>query len=159
MCSALWKGQSRANNISVMSIDVQKSITHYWLIIAFFYMIEKACAVVFDEFCCSAYFKNRKFLYWKSFDELDACCNHSNNKGVFHLLIGQEMAVALKWCIFDPKLVKPKCVWEIYIFVGRISFLKKSLKMKKYSKSTFFWYSLSRIRTWYLRHISPESYL
>ena len=29
----------------------------------------------------------------------------------------KEMAVALKQCIFDPMLVKPKCVWEVADFL------------------------------------------
>ena len=29
----------------------------------------------------------------------------------------KEMAVALKRCIFDPMLVKPKCVWEVADFL------------------------------------------
>ena len=27
------------------------------------------------------------------------------------------MAVELKWCIFDPILVKPKCVWEAVVYL------------------------------------------
>ena len=26
------------------------------------------------------------------------------------------MAITLKICVFDPMLVKPKCVWEVYIY-------------------------------------------
>ena len=33
-------------------------------------------------------------------------------QGVSFMKSQKEMAVALKQCIFNPKLVKPKCVWE-----------------------------------------------
>ena len=43
---------------------------------------------------------------------------------VCHLKESQnEMAVALKHCMFDPMLVKPKCVWEAVVF----SFFKNLL--------------------------------
>ena len=51
--------------------------------------------------------------------------NRKNAKNVNYLRIVQdfpfencqkEMAVALKKCLFDPILVKPKCVWEAVVF-------------------------------------------
>ena len=38
-------------------------------------------------------------------------------QGVPFTIYPKEMAVALKWCIFDPMLVKPKCVWEVADFL------------------------------------------
>ena len=102
------KANQEANNISVMSIDVQKSITHYWLIIAFFYMIEKVCAVVFDEFCCSNYFKiensfiGKVLMNWmhSAFDTIYA--KHPN---VFNF-IGLKLTFILGLSSFGPRMKK-----------------------------------------------------
>ena len=56
-----------------------------------------------------------------------------------------EMAVALKQCIFDPMLVKPKSVWQVVVLFFFL-FLKngkqtteKSLKNKNYLLPNAFW--------------------
>ena len=43
-----------------------------------------------------------------------------------------QTAITQKLCTWDPKLVKPKCVWEIYISSDKVSFLKKLQKNTKF---------------------------
>ena len=38
-------------------------------------------------------------------------------QGVSFEILEFQKAVALKWCIFDPGLVKPKCVWEVEVYL------------------------------------------
>ena len=42
------------------------------------------------------------------------------------------MAISLEGNTFDPTLVKPKCVWKLYISCAKIYFLK-NLKKRKFS--------------------------
>ena len=45
------------------------------------------------------------------------------------------MAISLEGNTFDPTLVKPKCVWKLYISCAKIYFLKKLEKKKLFCKS------------------------
>ena len=67
----------------------------------------------------------------------------SNVQGVQDQNFRIQTAITQELCAWDPKLVKPKCVWEIYIFSDKVSFLKKLKKIQSFSKSIFFWIGLS----------------
>ena len=67
------------------------------------------------------------------------------------------MAISLEGNTFDPTLVKPKCVWKLYISCAKIYFLKKLEKKKIFCKSITFLLYLSESWT---RNLSiPDSYL
>ena len=53
-------------------------------------------------------------------------------QGVQDQISPKEIALLWERNTLDPRLVKPKCVWKIYIFYGRFSFLKKIEKKVKF---------------------------
>ena len=57
-----------------------------------------------------------------------------------------QMALQLKQCIFDPKLVKSKLVWKAVVFYGRKKFFEKSWKVKSFSKNNEFFLLFLKIQ-------------
>ena len=47
-------------------------------------------------------------------------------QGVSFEIFWFQMAVELNWWCSDPKLVKPKCVWEVAVFYSKSNFFKKT---------------------------------
>ena len=60
-------------------------------------------------------------------------------QGVSFEILGFQMAVAQKWWIFDPMLVKPKCVWEGVVYI----IWKIVNKQLKNVNNVFFFFSAS----------------
>ena len=71
----------------------------------------------------------------------------------------KERAISLEGNTFDPTLVKPKCVWKLYISCVKSYFLKKLEKKKLFCKSITLLLCLSESWTRDLRHSNPISYL
>ena len=73
-------------------------------------------------------------------------------QGVSFEILLFQMAVAQKWYIFDPMLVKPKLVWEAVVFCVRRKFFKNE-KNTVFQKSNC--YSCARTWTLDLQHTTP----
>ena len=58
-------------------------------------------------------------------------------QGVPDQIFQFERGFTLKLCMLDPKLVKAKCVWEIYIFVYILSYLF-TINSKIWNMQSFF---------------------
>ena len=65
---------------------------------------------------CAGVFDLGKFELLK--EEIDTL------QGVSFEILLFQMAVAFYWWHFDPKLVEPKCVWEVAVFVLKVDFFK-----------------------------------
>ena len=72
-----------------------------------------------------------------------------------------RMAVALKRCIFDPMLVKPKCVWEVWKILNKqLKNVNKFLKIEKTAISqTHFGFTNTGSRFVGFKHAANRNFL
>ena len=74
----------------------------------------------------------RHFAFFDWFHKISGLNSVLKVQGVQDQNFRIQTAITQELCTWDHKLVKPKCVWEIYIFSDKVSFLKKLQKSTKF---------------------------
>ena len=87
---------------------------------------------------CNVLLLELKYFSHFCFYRISWTNNQNVLQGVSFEILLFQMAVALNWWDSDPKLVKPKCVWEAVVFCAKSNFFSKNLKNEKFHQKYIF---------------------
>ena len=79
------------------------------------------------EINLNARFAKNDSNYWELWKHIKEFIQGDPNQNLLF-----QLALSLNVGILDPKLVKPKCVWEVEVLCGKIQFLEKLRKNKNF---------------------------
>ena len=113
--------------------------TSAFILNLFEYFFQLPCHQLYESVKIHLSQKNLLFLYI-SFLGTNSCSNLCLFEGtgcsIPFTIYPKEVAVALKWSIFDPMLVKPKCIWEAVVFWKIVN--KRNLALPRWGQICVF---------------------